>query len=202
MKKHSIIVIVLLAIVAMAAIPQQADAQARRRSKRVKVVQHRNVTVVKVHPRVVRRAHIRYAALPRWGTSVAVVPGGAVVIGARRHPYYFYNGIYYAHRANSYVVVRPARGIRIRVLPVGYRPIIMGPRNYYYYYGTFYTKVDNTEEYEVIDAPEGAIVDALPDGYEVKMINDTEYYVLDGVYYAEVDAPEMEGGVGYEVVKL
>ncbi len=198
MKRYRIIVTLLMAFTSLA-VSQQADAQARHR--RAKVVK-RHVVVVKAHPRVVRRAHIRYAALPRWGTVVTAAPAGAIVVGPRATPYYYHQGIYYAHRGNGYVVVRPSRGIRVRVLPVGYRTIVMGPRHYYYYYGSFYTQVGNTEEYEVVDAPEGAIVDALPDGYEVKTINDTEYYVLDGVYYAEVDSNDIEGGIGYEVVRM
>jgi hypothetical protein len=199
MKKYRVISILLLVLTSLAVLPQQADAQARRR--RSKVVK-RHVVVIKAHPRVVRRAHVRYAALPRWGASVTIAPAGAIVVGPRATPFYYHQGIYYAHRANGYVVVRPTRGIRVSVLPVGYRTIVMGPRRYYYYYGSFYAQAGNTREYEVVDAPEGAIVDALPDGYEVKMINDTEYYVLDGVYYAEVDTSDVEGGVGYEVVKL
>jgi hypothetical protein len=99
-------------------------------------------------------------------------------------------------------VVRPVPGIRIRVLPVGYRTVLVGPRHYYYYYGTFYSRVENNGEYEVVDAPEGAIVDALPDGYEVKTVNDTEYYTIDDDFYAEVETDNIEGGVGYQVVKL
>jgi hypothetical protein len=196
---HKFITILLVAVTALAALPEKADAQARRR--RVKVVKPRTVVVVKAHPRVVRRAHVRYAALPRWGAAVAVAPAGAIIVGPQASPYYYYSGIYYTRRANNYVIVRPARGIRVKVLPVGYRTVVLGPRHYYYYYGTFYAKARG-QEYVVVDPPEGAIVDALPDGYEVKTINDTEYYVLDGVYYAEVDAADIDGGVGYEVVKM
>jgi len=57
-------------------------------------------------------------------------------------------------------------------------------------------------EYIVTDPPEGAIVDALPDGYEIKTVNGNEYYELDGVYYAEVDASDIDGGIGYQVVKI
>ena len=202
MKKYALFTAILLAVLAMTAFPETTDAQGRRRTHKVKVVKHNNIRVVKAHPRVVRRAHIRYAHLPRWGSVVSALPKGAVVIKSRAHPYYFHNGIYYMRRNNRYVVVRPDAGIRIRVLPVGYRRIIIGPRNYYYYYGTFYSKVDKSDEYEVVNAPEGAIVDALPDGYDVKTINGTEYYVLDGVKYAEVDTKDVNGGVGYEVVKL
>ncbi|CAN5336858.1 hypothetical protein BH10BAC4_BH10BAC4_12610 [soil metagenome] len=155
------------------------------------------------HPVVVRKAHVRYAAMPRWGTVVAVRPATAVAIrGTRRNRYYFHNGIYYSPRRGSYVVVRPSPGLRIRSLPAGYRTVVVGPRNYYYYYGTFYTKASDVDQYDVVEAPEGAIVDALPDGYEIKTVGNNEYYFLDGIYYAEVDAPEFADGVGYEVVRI
>lgn len=189
-----------MAIIGISAIPENTQAQGRRKPAKVRVVRH-HTRVVKVHPRVVRRAHVRYALLPRWGAVVATRPAGAVIIGSKHGPYHFHNGIYYTHRNAGFTIVRPAPGIRIRVLPVGYRHMIIRTRPYYYYYGTFYVKADN-DEYEVIDAPEGAIVDALPDGYEVKTIGDTEYYVLDGVYYAEVDTDEIDDGVGYQVVKM
>lgn len=200
-KSKFIIVSVLIAFI-LGSICESADAQARRRTR---VAKTRRGTVVVVHrPHrkvVVRRAHVRYAGLPRWGSTVTVIPSQAVVIKARNTPHYFYNGIYYAPRNAGYVVVRPIAGIRIRVLPVGYRTVLVGSASYYYYYGTFYTRTaDVTEEYAVVDAPEGAVVDALPDGYEIKTIDDSEYYLLDGVYYAEVDAPEFEDGIGYEVV--
>jgi hypothetical protein len=97
-------------------------------------------------------------------------------------------------------VVRPARGLRIRTLPMGYRPITIGPRNYYYYYGTYYVKSAN--DYVVVNPPVGAVIDALPNGYEVKSVDGNEYYYLDGVYYAEVDANEFQDGVGYQVVEF
>ncbi len=178
-----------------------AEAQTRHRER------HAKRHAVRVHHRarhrvVVRRAHVRYAHLPRWRASVAVVPAGAVIIKTKTNPYYFDRGVYYTPRNNAYVVVRPVVGVRIRVLPVGYRRIVVGPRNYYYYYGTFYAQVDKSDEYETVDAPEGAVVDALPDGYEIKTIDGTEYYVLDDVYYAEVETDEVEDGIGYEVVKI
>jgi len=131
---------------------------------------------------------------------VTVRPAAAVAVRAGRNSYFFADGVYYAQGGAGYMIVRPVRGIRIRVLPVGYRTIVIGPRNYFYYYGTYYALADGGE-YQVVDPPLGAVVDALPDGYEVKSIDGVEYYVLDGVYYAEVDAPEFEDGVGYEVVK-
>jgi hypothetical protein len=175
-------------------------AQAQVRVKRT----HTKVVVVRrpVHKVTVRRAHIRYVGMPRWGTSVTVLPQSHVTISFGVNRYYYTNGIYYAPRNKSYVVVRPVRGVRVTVLPVGYRTIVVGPRNYYYYYGTYYVKAAQTNNYIVVNPPTGAIVDALPEGYDIKTIDGNEYYYLDGVYYAEVDAPEFEDKIGYQVVEL
>jgi hypothetical protein len=195
-------VLAIIAFIAFSISTEVLHAQNRRhggRTHHVKKVTHTRTVHRKV---VVRKAHVRYASLPRWKSVVKVVPSTAIIIKTRKNPYYFHDGVYYAQRNNNYVVVRPARGIRIKTLPVGHRPFVLDQRNYFYYYGTFYIKSDNTDEYEVIDAPIGAVVDALPDGYEVKNIDGTEYYVLDDVYYAEVEDSSMADGIGYEVVKI
>lgn len=158
--------------------------------------------IMRPHRVVVRRAHYRYARMPRWGATVAVLPPASIAVRSAGMIYHFHNGVFYAPRSRAYVVVRPMSGVRIRMLPMGYRTVVVGPRNYYYYYGTFYARVDRSDDYEVVDAPIGAIVDALPDGYQIQKINGTEYYVLDGVYYAEVDTSQFADGVGYEVVKV
>ena len=167
MKNIKILSVFIIVLLALSGLAETAEAQTRHRDRQAKK------RVVRRHVRhrvVVRRAHVRYAHLPRWRTSVTVVPTTAVIIKTNTNPYYFDRGVYYAPRNNAYVVVRPSAGVRIRVLPVGYRRVVVGPRNYFYYYGTFYTQVDKSDEYETVDAPEGAIVDALPDGYEVKKL--------------------------------
>jgi hypothetical protein len=183
----------------MGLISEQAEAQRKKTVVRTR----RGTAVVVRRPQstvVVRKAHVRYAGMPRWRATVHVVPTGAALIKHRRTSYYFHNGVYYNRIGSDYVVVRPARGVRVRVLPVGYRTVVIGPASYYYYYGTFYTKASKAEAFEVVDAPEGAVVDALPEGYEIETIDGKEYYVLDDVYYAEVEAPEFDDTIGYEVV--
>jgi hypothetical protein len=199
MKKIRFGIVTLILLVSLSSIATPAEAQ---RKKTVVRKGRAGRTVVISRPRhnvVVRRAHVRYAGLPRWGAVVTTMPTTAVIIKGR-HPYHFHNGVYYETRGANYVVVRPRPGVRIRVLPAGYRTVVMGPARYYYYYGTFYTKV--ADEYSVVAPPVGAVVDALPEGYEVKSIDGNEYYLLDGTYYAEVDASEFDDGVGYEVVEL
>lgn len=195
MSRSKIIALLVLSLIVVTTFVEPSHAQ--RRKKRV-VVRHAVRTRHKV---VVRKAHIRYAHLPRWGAVIATAPVAAVVIKTHPNSYYFYNGIYYTPRNGNYVIVRPVRGVRVRELPIGYRRVIVGRRHYYYYYGTFYTKL-NTGEYETIDPPVGSVIDALPDGYDIKIANGEEYYILDGVSYAEVDAPEFDDGIGYEVVEV
>lgn len=166
---------------------------------------HRSTVVVArrpVHKVVLRRTPVRYVGMPRWGTTVSVLPVTHVTVNFRNNNYFYDRGVYYTKRNNSYAVVRPVRGVRVNILPVGYRQVILGPRNYYYYYGTFYTKAANEENYVVINPPSGAVVDALPEGYEVKVVDGNEYYYLDGVYYAEVDAPEFDDKIGFQVVEF
>ena len=199
MHKFRFIIFSLILASGLSFVSEQAEAQ----RKKTVVHTRRGTTVVVRRPQhavVVRKAHVRYVGMPRWGTKVRVVPTGAVVVKHRRTHYHFYNGVYYNRVGRDYVVVRPARGLRVRVLPVGYRTVVVGPARYYYYYGTFYTKAPEVEEYSVVEAPEGAVVDALPEGYEVETIDGKEYYVLDDVYYAEVEADEFDDKIGYEVV--
>lgn len=193
MKITSFFAMAVMLTTTIATAPQDTSAQ-RRKSTKVAVV------IRPGHRVVVRKAHIRYSTLPRWGASLHARPANAILVSGRRNPYYFNNGVYYTQRNNNWVVVRPSRGVRISVLPAGYRNIVIGPRKYYYYYGTYYVK--SASDYVVVNPPEGAVVDALPDGYDIKTIDGNEYYYLDGVYYAEVDASEFADGVGYQVVNF
>jgi len=179
----------------------EVNAQTKERVvKRKKKRKVRRRTRRRVRRRVARRAHFRYRNLPKYRTVVLSAPSGSVIVTKGSNTYRYHKGIYYRKGSNGFVIIRPARGIRIRRLPVGHRVVVSAGRNYYYYYGTFYSAVG--DEYEVIDAPEGAVVDALPEGYEVVTKNDQEYYLLDGVHYQEVEDNDLEDKVGYEVVVL
>lgn len=115
--------------------------------------------------------------------------------------FYYHSGIFYSPYNNGYRVARPPFGIRVSILPFGFRHIMLGRRHYYYYYGTFYDRPYGYNGYEVVRPPLGAIVDALPDGYEIRNINGYEYYYFEGTYYAEVDDSNYPGGIGYQVVQ-
>jgi len=131
-----------------------------------------------------RSAHHKYAHLPKRGATIAKIGAGAVVITHKKGKYHYHNGIFYKPAgAASYVVVRPPRGARIKVLPYGYKRMVLAKTTYIYYYGTYYKRVPATEEYEVVAAPIGAQVDALPKGYETTVVDGVEYYTLDDAKY-------------------
>jgi Family of unknown function (DUF6515) len=98
--------------------------------------------------------------------------------------YRYSRGIYYRPYGSYFSVTVPPFGIRIRVLPPGYRRIYVGPREYYYYDGIYYNPYGR-DEYEVIAPPLGARVPELPRGAEVTVIDDQKYYEFNGTYYKE-----------------
>lgn len=198
-----LMLIFFLGVISPEAFVSKAEAQSTRREKTIKRKKKRKVrrtTRRRVRRRVSRRAHVRYKRLPKYRTVVSAAPKTAVVVTHGTNSYRYNSGVFYKKNSRGFVVVRPVRGVRVKVLPKGHRRVVVANRNYYYYYGTFYTSSD--QEYKVVDAPEGAVVDALPDGYEVVTKNDQEYYLLDGVHYQEVDTDEYEDKLGYEVVVL
>ena len=180
----------------------EAQAVRGNRAKRTTRVVKRHRTAHKVHRRVTRRAHLHYHGLPLYRKPIAVVPTTAVVVSRDANRYHYHDGIFYRSDKTGFVVVRPARGIRVRVLPARHRRVVVGKRTYFYYYGVYYQKPANSDEHEVVDAPVGALVDALPEGYNVKEVDGTEYYEFEGDYYQEIESDEFESGVGYEVVKI
>lgn len=180
MKSKKIVFTLLTTLLMLFAFTPEVAAQ-KKKYKVKKHVKQNHKKTAKNRTKVRRVAHYRYRHLPRRGKVVRHV--GGVRIGHRGLNFRFHNGVWYRPHGKRFVVARAPFGIRVRVLPVGFRRIVIGPRPYFYHYGTFYTKVDNIEEYEVVAAPPGAEVDALPDDYEVIKVKEVEYYKLDGVYY-------------------
>ncbi|MCD4665863.1 MAG: DUF6515 family protein [Bacteroidales bacterium] len=130
-----------------------------------------------------RTAHYKYRHLPRRGTVVASFGYGYVNIKFKHINYHFHKGVFYKPTGSQFIVARAPIGIRVRILPVGYRKIFIRNRPYFYYYGTYYCETENSEEFEVVEAPLGAEIDAIPEGYETLTFDDIEYYLLDDVYY-------------------
>ena len=114
-----------------------------------------------------------------------------VSIGFGGVNYRYSRGIFYRPYGSYFSVTVPPFGIRIRVLPPGYRRIYAGPREYYYYDGTYYNPYGR-DEYEVIPPPLGARVPELPRGAEAVVIDDQKYYEFNGTYYKEEITPNNE----------
>jgi len=182
MKNKKIVFTVLTTLLMLFAFTPEVVAQKKKNKVKSHVKQNH-----KKHFRPKKAKHIahrhRYRHLPKRGKVVRKLGTSAVRIGFRGAHFHFHNGVWYRPYKKQFIVARAPFGIRVRVLPVGYRRIVVGPRPYFYYYGTYYVKVENSEEYEVITAPIGATVDALPDGYKIVKVKDIEYYQLDDVYY-------------------
>lgn len=193
---RSLIAILIVAGSLSAAYGQQAKKTIK------KVETHRATLVLNMYPVVDRKAHLPYAALPKWGSIYAALPEGAIVVSNGLDSFYYKSGIFYTKKPKGYIITNAVPGIRIHGLPFGYRIAMAKGKPYFYYYGTFYEQYGNSDYYETIVAPEEAIVDAIPDGYEIRKIEKEEYYFLGGAYYAQVPAPALKDKVGYEVVTI
>lgn len=153
------------------------SVNAHRAKKRAVTARRAN----RVRAKRTRVVHYHYRNLPRRGAVVTTVHTNALTIRFNGIGFRYHAGVWYQPAGAKWRVIRPARGIRIRTLPVGYRKVVVGPRTYFYYYGTYYVQQGN--EYEVVDTPVGAEVDSLPEGYETHVVDGEEYYELDDTFY-------------------
>ncbi len=193
MNKSIVITILLifsLAFVAQAQHKPHPKKQVKKHVNSPKKVKSKKIKHVHVHNK-------KYHHLPRRGSVVKVTPGGAVVIKHRGTNYRYHNGIWYKPHGNRFVVWRPYRGLRVRVLPPKHRVVVVQNRTYYYYNGTYYNSVEGADEYEVVEAPIGATVEALPEDYTTEEIDGEEFYVVDDVYYYYDEVENL-----YEVVEV
>lgn len=161
--------------------PTKAPVHKNRTANPKIAKRNAKVPVKRVPVKRTRVVYYDYRHLPKRGAVVTTIDSRAGEIRYGNIGYRFYAGVWYKPLGNQWVVTRPSYGVRVQVLPVGYRRVLVGPRVYYYYYGTYYTQ--QNQEYEVIEAPMGAEVGSLPDGYNVLTVNGVEYYELDGIYY-------------------
>ncbi len=120
-----------------------------------------------------------------------------VSIGFGGIHYRYYGGYFYRPFGSYFRIVAPPVGIRIAILPPGYRRIYVGDYPYYYYNGTFY-EPGGSNEYRVVNPPLGARVPQLPKDAHVMVIDGKKYYELDGTYYKEEITPDNE--IWYTVV--
>ncbi|MEJ7588303.1 MAG: DUF6515 family protein [Ferruginibacter sp.] len=91
----------------------------------------------------------------------------------------------------------PAFGLRIGILPYGYKRIYIGGNPYYYANGIYYRPY-SSGGYTVAPPPLGAVVKHLPPGAKVTVIDGQKYYVLGGTFYQASLASNKK--VRYEVV--
>jgi len=125
-----------------------------------------------------------------------VLPGGYITLNHRRGNYFFHNGYYYNNAPGGFAVVSAPFGVRIRVLPMGYRRVMFGAVPHFYFMGTYYKQVN--EEYETVQPAVGAIVPELPDhNVEEVTIDGKTYFEYDNILYKTV---VIKSGVQYEVV--
>ena len=142
---------------------------------------HRNNAVV------VRERNIR---------SVPILPPGYSSITFRERNYFYHGGLFYNYIGNTYSVIAPPIGIRIRELPMGYTRIVFGGIPHYYYMGAYYR--GDGSEYETVEPTMGMIVPELPqDNVQQVTINGINYYEYDNILYKEVVT---NNGVRYKVV--
>jgi hypothetical protein len=114
----------------------------------------------------------------RDGDIVRNIPSSHVVITHSGSKFIYSNGTYYRHHSHGYVVVRPPFGLRIRVLPFGYRRFFIGANPYYYSFGTYYSYDPATKVYVVCEKPAQAPAE-VSDLDQITLIDGN---TLDGVY--------------------
>lgn len=118
------------------------------------------------------------------------------VVPYRGYSYHYDEGYFYRPPGSYVQVVVPPVGIRVAILPRGYRPIYTGGQAFFYFNGTFYRRAEH--EYEVVKAPIGAALPDIPDRARVVVVDDQKYYEYDGTYYKE--RIRSNGEIWYEVV--
>ncbi len=136
------------------------------------------------HAYPVRVQRVVYDYYPRYVTPY------------RSYPYSYGDGYFYRPYGSTIQVVAPRIGVRVTVLPRGYRPVYMDGQVFFYSNGIFYRRADR--EYEVVRAPIGAELPELPDQAKVIVIDGQKYYEYDGTYFKE--RIRQNGEIWYEVV--
>ncbi|MBL7764233.1 MAG: hypothetical protein JNL23_12480, partial [Chitinophagaceae bacterium] len=82
-----------------------ATAHGQQPKKTVKKVEtHRATLVLNLQPVVDRKAHLPYAALPKWGSLNTVIPEGAEIVSHGADTFYYKNGIFYTKNPKGYVI--------------------------------------------------------------------------------------------------
>ena len=119
-----------------------------------------------------------------------------VSVGFRTGYYRHYGSYYSPHRYRFYRPFVPHFGVRVMVMPSGYRRIYAGSYPYYYYGGVYYAPAPRGG-YQTVKPPIGARIAELPGDAQAVVIDGRQYYVFDGTYYREVTTADNR--IEYEV---
>lgn len=89
---------------------------------------------------------------PEYGRVERRLPDRHIVVRAYRHPYYYYNGIFYDDFGGNFVIVNAPIGAYVPMLPDGFISFWIGPTRYFYFGGTYY--IHSGDQYQVVAPPE------------------------------------------------
>ena len=190
--------IALVAIILFAFI-QNTEAQQHKHKKNVvtnrktskKVIRKTKLNKVPKSRLVYRtpnRKVIRYKTLPAKNL---------VVVKHKNVKHYYSGGYYYRFHKGHYLRTAPVFGLRMRVLPAGYRIYTWNKWKYFYHNGVYYTAENN--EYEVVAPEPGLVIEELPEGAEQVEMEDESYYEYNNVLYQKT---ENDGGDSYKVAAI
>ncbi|NKB34800.1 MAG: hypothetical protein GKR91_17025 [Pseudomonadales bacterium] len=103
--------------------------------------QHKRVVVernVVVH----RPAPVRTAISRVVGSVFHSIPANHLRVVHAGKVYFIHDGVYYAKRANGYVVVNPTAGVRLTTLPRGYSTVRINGETLYRYRDINYRRIN------------------------------------------------------------
>ena len=163
------------------------EVNAQRRVKKVKVTK-----VVKVPS-----TKVVYKKPKRKVVTVRTLPRNKVVVNNRGVRYHYVNNKFYRYYGGRYINVAPRPGLRIKVLPTGFRTVVYAGRNYFWFDGIFYLRAG--DQYEVVYPEVGTLVYELPDNAEKVEIDGNLLYESNDVLYEKI---QVDGTRAYEVVGI
>jgi len=193
--------IVIVAFI-LFAFTYHAEAQRHQNKHKKKVVVNNRKAGKKVvrKTKLVRvpRTKVVYRTPNRKVIRYKTIPSKKVVLVNHRNIKYYYSGGFYYRMHNGYYVrTAPVFGLRVKVLPVGYRVFAWNKRKYFYHNGAYYTTQNN--EYEVVAPEPGVVIDEIPEGAEQVEIADESYYEYNNVLYQK---NKTNNGEAYEVAAV
>ncbi len=100
-------------------------------------------------------APIRHHYIP-WGYRLTYLPHSYIRIVIGSLPYFYFDGVFYRHYHDGYIVVSAPIGARVSVLPLGFIVFGLGHFTYYYINDAYYLWDDDAEVYVVVEKPVGA----------------------------------------------